>query len=148
MIPILIAGTLACSVFDVGPVSFLDTTVVCNILPLSVNTVNLFVSDNTITNFVTMTKKMCRYIQAEFRERIVAVLADYAFSSLYEIFLCRWYPPFCQIAIEPKLSPLLKSQFYVKFRTEYKDVNIIHNFCTSSSNPWVISCPMTKPIAA
>ena len=57
MIPILIAGTLACSVFDVGPVSFLDTTVVCNILPLSVNTVNLFVSDNTITNFVTMTKK-------------------------------------------------------------------------------------------
>ena len=58
MIPILIAGTLACSVFDVGPVSFLDTTVVCNIFPLSVDTVNLFVSDNTIKNFVTIKKNV------------------------------------------------------------------------------------------
>ncbi len=53
----------------------------------------------------------CPYVQAEFRERIVAVLANNALGSLQVVFLCWWCPPFGQIAIGAELTSLVKLNF-------------------------------------
>lgn len=46
------------------------------------------------------------YVQAELRERIVAILVNDALSAFQIVFLGWWLPPFGQIAVGSKLTSL------------------------------------------
>ena len=102
----------------VSPVCLLDAPIVGDIFPLSIDTVERLVNK---------------------RMSVVAVLPYDTIGSLQEVILGLLLPPVGQVSWSTSAQiKLTKSANFLPF---------LSNCLPRSSNPWVISCPMTQPMA-